>query len=388
MVLGSPRLLAKLELLPAEKMLALVDPGYSIPEVSTKLDLNFNNGSLHVTERGGDAPAGIAYSENLANIFYDSPPVKEFRRKYTLTRVGGMKPLLTALVEAYKQFTSHPAVTNGNGHHKNARPHIAFLEFRQPTRASEFELYRDYFRREGFEAEILAPEQLEYKNGKLRAGRFEIDLVYRRFSVQEFLVRFDLRHPLVQAYREHKVCVINSFRSEMAHKRALLALLTDDALTAKFPAAERKAIRENVPWTRLLASGKTTRTSESGKTDIIDLLEYVRDHRASLSLKPNDDSSDMPIYVGGEMDQASWERAIRQAQRVPYVAQERVEAERLLFPLLSYGHLEFREMKVDVHPQAFMGKVSGCSSWLSAASDGGFSTSAGIAPTFIIDAKV
>jgi hypothetical protein len=244
-------------------------------------------------------------------------------------------------------------------------------------------LFRDYFRREGFEAEILSPEQLEYKNGKLRAGRFEIDLVYRRFSVQEFLVRFDLRHPLVQAYRDHKVCVINSFRSEMAHKRAMLALLTDDALTQKFPAAERKAIRDHVPWTRVLAPGKTTRAGET-----IDLAEYVRSHRESLSLKPNDDSSDLPVYTGREMEQAAWERAVRQAQREPYVAQERVQAERLLFPMLSYGHLEFREMNVDVHPQAFLGKVSGCSSWLSASSDSGFSTSAGIAPTFIIDAKV
>jgi hypothetical protein len=42
---------------------------------------------------------------------------------------------------------------------------------------------------------------------------------------------------------------------------------------------------------------------------------------------------------------------------------------------------------VDVHPQAFFGKVNGFSSFLSATSNGGFSTSAGIAPTFIIDNK-
>ena len=31
--------------------------------------------------------------------------------------------------------------------------------------------------------------------------------------------------------------------------------------------------------------------------------------------------------------------------------QEKVEAARGMFPLLSYGHLEFREMRVDVHNQ-------------------------------------
>ena len=390
MALESPRLMAKLELLPAEKMLAAIDPGYSIPEVSSNLDLQFNNGSLQVTQYNGYAPTGVAYAENLADIFYDSPPVKEFRRKYTLTPIGGKKPFLTALLESYNQFLTHRhAAHNGNGHHLNGngngkvkRPNIAFIEFRQTARRSEFELFRDYFRREGFEAEILSPEQLEYRNGKLTSGRFEIDLVYRRFSVQEFLVRFDLSHPLLKAYRDLKVCVVNSFRAEMAHKRAMLALLTDDALIAKFPIAERKAIREHVPWTRVLAPGKTMHGEQP-----IELLDYVRDHRESLALKPNNASSDEPIVIGAELDQPSWERAIRQAQRSLYVVQERGEQARMLFPLVSYGHLEFREMTVDVHPQAFLGKVSGCSSWLSAAAGSGFSTSGGITPTFIIDAK-
>ena len=386
--LGSPALLSKLELLPAEKMLAAIDPGYSIPEVSSKLDLQITNSSLHITQYTSDSPTGVAYSENLAELFYESPPVKEFRRKYNLTRTGGKKPFLAALLAAYEQFAaSKRATSNGNGHHANGngkvlRPNIALIEFRNPSRKSEFELFRDYFRSEGYQTEIVSPEQLDFRTGKLRAGSFNIDLVYRRFNVQEFLVRFDLSHPLVQAYRERKVCVVNSFRSEMAEKRAMLALLTDDVLTAKFPAVERKAVREHVPWTRMVVPGKTLH----GETTI-DLLEYITAHRETLALKPNDDSSDEPIFIGEEMDQASWDKAIRQAQRSPYVVQERVETTRTLFPLMSYGHLEFREMNVDVHPQAFLGKVAGCSSWLSASGTGGFSTSAGIAPTFIIDAK-
>ena len=47
-------------------------------------------------------------------------------------------------------------------------------------------------------------------------------------------MRFDLTHPLVRAYREHSVCVVNSFRSELAHKKAMFGFLTDDS-TAKFP---------------------------------------------------------------------------------------------------------------------------------------------------------
>ncbi len=370
MVLASPALLAKMQLLPAEKMLAAIDPGYDIPEVSSKLDLQINNGSLHVLQYNPDSPTGVAYSEGLSEIFYDCPPVKEFRRKYNLTRVGGKQPFLSALLDAYRQF-------GGKGN-----PQIAILEFRNLSGSSEFELFRDYFRKEGFPCEIVSPEQLEYRNGVLKSGSFEIHLIYRRISVQEFLVKFDLSHPLVQAYRDRKVCVVNSFRSEIAQKRAMFSLLTDENLTAKFPPAERKAIREHLPWTRLVKAGNVTY-----KNQTVSLLDFIHENREKLVLKPNDDNGDNPVFLGAEMDQPAWERAIRQAQRTPYVVQESIEPVRFLFPMLNYGHLEFKEMQVDVHPQVFLGKVSGCSSWVSSANATAFSTSAGFAPTFIIDSK-
>lgn len=370
MVLASPILLARMQLLPAEKMLAAIDPGYDVPEVSSKLDLQLNNGSLHVSQYNPDSPTGVAYSEGLSDIFYDCPPVKEFRRRYNLTRVGGKRPFLAALLKAYKQF-------GGAG-----KPHIAILEFKNPSGSSEFELFRDFFRKEGFQCEIVSPEQLEYRNGVLRAGNFAINLIYRRIGVQEFLVKFNLSHPLVAAYRDKKVCMVNSFRSELAQKRSMFSLLTDDALTAKFPPLERKAIRDHLPWTRLVKPGITTHG-----TDQVNLIDFIHQNRETLVLKPNDDSGDDPTFVGAAQDQTSWERSVRQAQRTPYVVQETVEAARFLFPMLNYGHLEFKEMQVDVHPQVFLGKVSGCSSWVSAANASAFSTSAGLTPTFIIDSK-
>ena len=78
------------------------------------------------------------------------------------------------------------------------------MEFRPAYHSgqSEYELFRDFFREEGYAVEIVSPEQLEYRNRVLRKGNFEIELVYRRLGVQEFLLRFDLTHPLVQAYRD------------------------------------------------------------------------------------------------------------------------------------------------------------------------------------------
>ncbi len=79
----------------------------------------------------------------------------------------------------------------------------------------------------------------------------------------------------------------------------MFGLLTDETLTAKFPAAERKAIREHLPWTRLVKAGNTQYNGET-----INLLDFIHEQREKLVLKPNDSGGDNPSFYGSEMDQA------------------------------------------------------------------------------------
>jgi len=372
MALGNPVLLSRIGLLPAEKMLAAIDPGYPFLAVTSLLDTHLNNGNLHFVEYVADVPVGVAYAEALADLFYDCAPVKEFRKRYSLQKLGGKKHLLSSLLKAYKQFGG------------KKQPNLAILEFRQnfqPTEEGEHALLRSFFRAEGYQTEIVSPDQLEYRGGVLRKGDYAIDVIWRRLKVQEFLLRYDLSHPLVRAYRDGAVCLVNSFRSELAHKKAIFDLLTDETITAGFPSAEKKAIRQYIPWTRVVAAGKTTYQDQT-----IDLLEFILKNREKLVLKPNDESGENHSIKGWQTDDTGWDRALKRAQRIPYVVQEKVEATYAPFPLLLYGELEVRQMKVDLHPHAYLGKVQGCSSWLSAA-NGGFSTVAGLAPTFILEPK-
>ena len=51
---------------------------------------------------------------------------------------------------------------------------------------------------------------------------------------------------------------------------------------------------------------------------------------------------------------------MKTALRTPYVVQEAVEPVFEMFPLLQYGHLEMRKMRIDLHPHTYLGKVQGC----------------------------
>jgi hypothetical protein len=372
--LGSPALLARMELLPAEKMLAAVDPGYSFPSVTSQLDTNINNGTLRFSSYIPDTPTGVAYGEALSDIFYDAAPVKEFRKRYKLEKLPGTKYLLNAILKAYKEWGG-----------KSKKPNIAILELRQPFQAAESgesAILAEFLRRDGCTVEVVTPEQLEYRDGVLRRGEFPIDLIFRRVKVQEFLVRFDLSHPLLRAYRDHAVCVVNSFRSELAQKKAIFDLLTDEEITADFPAAERKAIKEFVPWTRVVQEAKTKYRNRT-----VDLPDFILHNRNKLVLQPNDDGADHQTFRGSEVDEAAWGKALRSALRNPYVVQEALDPVVDVFPVLQYGHLEMQKMRIDVHPHSYLGKVQGCSSWLTATGPSGFSSLSGVAPTFILEQK-
>jgi hypothetical protein len=374
LTLSSPALMSRMAMLPAEKMLAAVDPGYSYLSVTSLLDTHLNNGTLHVVGAPDDAPAEVVSADLLNNLFYEAEPVVEFRRKTPLSKTGsGTAALLQSLLQAYKDFGG----TN--------RPNIAVLEFRNPFQSGsggETELLTELFRKAGYAAEVVSPDQLEYRSGVLRRGQFEIHVIYRRVKVSEFLMRFDLNHPLVRAYRDRAVCVVNSFRSELSRKKAIFDLLTDEAVTSSFPAAEKKAIREFVPWTRVVGANHTTYRDES-----IDLPAFIQSNREKLVLKPNDEDGEQQTFVGAELDESGWERALKSAMRSSYVVQETSEPVTSTFPLHRYGSVEMKEMLVDVHPHAFLGKVNGCSAYLTPAGNNGFSTVSGLAPTFILSSR-
>jgi hypothetical protein len=374
LVMQTPALLARLQLLPAERMLAAVEPGYSSQTLAGLLDASVHDGSLHFTGHRVNVPSSVIYGEILADVYYDAPPVKEFRKKHKLGKIGTVKPLVQAILKAYKEFGG-----------KQKKPSIAIVESRgpsQPVDSSENALLADRLRQEGFPAEVVSPEHLEYRNGELRHNDMAIDIVYRCIRLQDFLVRFDLNHPLVRAYKDRAVCMANSFRAEVSAKRGIFDLLTDDTITAKFPAAERKAIADFIPWTRMVQASKTTYHRRT-----VDLPDFVMKHRTKLVLKPNDDTSDQNTFRGAELDELAWEKALRQAMRSPYVVQEVAEPTRAVFPLIQYGSLVMKEMQVELHPHFFGGKLQGASSWLNVAGTSGFSTLAGLAPTFLLESK-
>ncbi|HWS55938.1 MAG TPA: hypothetical protein VN228_17495 [Pyrinomonadaceae bacterium] len=367
--------LDELGLTPVERELVEIDPGYRAVSPTARLDSFLIDDSYSFVELNGESPAGIAYADAAYEIFSELPVMRRFAERYRLRRFHGRPLMLDALLTAHREFL---------GRKPDRPPSIAIVDFKGLPTQKEFELFREYFEAEGYPSVIAAPEELEFSGGRLRAAGFEIDIVYKRLLVNEYLPVMRESAALLDAYRAGAVCMVNSFRSKLIHKKALFAVLTNERWARLFTAAEREAIARHVPWTRKVRQGKTEKDGRE-----VDLLEYVAENADRLVLKPNDDYGGHGIYIGWNHDEIGWEEALRAAlANGDYLVQERVRTARETFPALQEdGSVVYAEQLVDLDPLLFFGRVGSAFTRLSFSELANVSSGGGMVPTFVIGGK-
>jgi hypothetical protein len=351
-VLIDPRLMDELALTEREKLMASFDPGYERLCVTSRLDAYLNGEEFQFLEYNAESPAGVADQMQLEKALFTLPHMREFLERYAHWTPRPHRRLLRALDSTYREWGG-----------RRERPQLAIVDWEGVSTASEFEVLREYFEREGYSTVIADPRTLDYDGRALRAGDFRIDLVYKRVVIHEFLERFDETHAMSRAYAERKVCMANSFRSKLAHKKAGFAILSDPVYERLFTPSQRSCIARHIPWTRRVREGWTTYGGERR-----DMLEFIRQERERLVLKPNDDYGGHGVRIGWETDAATWEEAVALALEAPFVVQERVLVRKVRMPGFTAHGTEAEELFADFNPFLFLNRVEGGLVRLSASS--------------------
>ncbi|MGE0882151.1 MAG: hypothetical protein AB7P14_01285 [Blastocatellales bacterium] len=339
-LLADKNLRAELDLTAAEEEIIAIEPGFSAPDASGRLDAFLNSsGDFSFVEYNADSPGGLLYGDTLSEIFMDMEVVREFARRFPVRRIGIRQRILNALLDCYREWGWHD------------HPRIAIVDWNEVRTRAEFEICRQHFESQGYPTAIVDPRELEYRGGWLRAGDFRINLVYKRVVVGELLERCGVNHPLVRAVRERAVCLANSFRVQMLSKKITFAQLDDPANEYLFNAEEIAALRRHIPWTRKLAEGFTTYRGRK-----VDLLEFAVTHRDQLVLKPNSDYGGRGVTLGWECDEEKWRQAIDDALGASFVIQERVEVQQETFPTIASGEVTYEQRYVDFDPYTWNGE--------------------------------
>ncbi|HWX24039.1 MAG TPA: hypothetical protein VN083_03315 [Vicinamibacteria bacterium] len=357
----------RVDLLPEERDLVRIDPGYRRSSPTSRLDSFITKSAYQFVELNAESPAGIAYNEVLADLFLELPIMRNLGKTYTFSAFRSRERLLETLVGCYRE---------GGG--KKEHPTIAIVDYDDVPTRTEHHLFREFFEKRGYPALVCDPRRLEYAQGVLRHADQPIDIVYKRLLVNEFLERIAELSALLKAAQDRAITLVNPFRCKPIHKKAIFAVLTDETLQGLFTKEERAAIAAHVPWTRRVVEGKTHHHGRD-----VDLPAFIRENRDHLVMKPNDEYGGKGVFIGWEMDETAWEGALAEALVSSYVVQEKVELQKQAFPELA-PTFRLRDLVVDLDPFVFNGEVEGFLTRLSGSSLANVTSGGGQVPAFLV----
>ena len=357
----------------AERELVAMDPGTASPSPLSRLDSFLTPNAYSFVELNAETPAGLGYAEVLSDVFMGLGVMRELQKSLRIHRPRPCAALLETLLACYRQAGG-----------MKPSPMIAIVDYEEVPTRTEHHILRGLFEAAGAKALVCDPRNMTFEGGALRHDGAVVDIVYKRLLVNELLEKALEVKPLLEAARAKACVFVNPFGCKPIHKKAIFAILTDDAFQHLYKDDERAAIAEAVPWTRVVREGRTT---YQGKE--IDLLPFMRDpdRRAELVLKPNDEYGGKGVFLGFESNAAQWDAAIEASLASPYVVQRKVDIGRQTFPLASPG-LPAKEFVVDLDPYLFFGEVEGFLTRLSGSSLANVTSGGGQVPAFVVEGRI
>lgn len=323
------------------------DPGFPVASPTSRLDAFFAPGEngLKFTEYNAETPAGAAYNDALSRVMLALPAMHEFSRTHAVLPIPAAPSVIHALLDAYHQFRG-----------VRERPSLCILDWADVPTRSEFELFVREFAAIGIDAFIGDPRDAVYAGGRLTVGGRPVSLIYKRVLIDELVSREGLDSPVVRAVRDRAVCMVNPFRCKLLHKKASLAVVSDERQAPLLTPAQQAAVAAHVPWTRVVEERSTTYGGEQ-----VDLLSFIAGRRETMVLKPNDEYGGKGIVLGWTVDDDVWQAAIRAALNEPFIVQERVEVPSEIWPAWAEDGLHFGERMLDTAPFLVDGALmTGC----------------------------
>lgn len=349
--LSNEELFKVFDLTAAEEKMARIDPGYSRLCVTSRLDAYVTETGFQFLEYNAETPAGVGDQMQLEKVLFGLSHIKDLLQNHAHWRPEPHRQLLSALVEAYRDWGG-----------EEQTPQIAIVDWKGVSTESEFRVLQEYFVSEGHPTVIADPCDLNYDGSRMLAGEFRIDILYKRVIIHEFLERCGDDHPLARAYADGRICIVNSFRTKIAHKKAGFAILSDPRYADLFTSEELAVFQKHIPWTRRVKPGPTTFRG----TDH-DLVTLIQQERQRFVLKPNDDYGGHGVFIGWETGPREWDDALRLALDRPYVVQERAALKKI--PIPTFGdRARIEEMFVDFNPFLFHNEAEGALVRLSSSS--------------------
>lgn len=328
-----------------EEALLAAGPRAAVSSPTARLDAFIvdtagDGGSFALTEVNGETPAGAGFNDTLAATFLELPAMRAFVRKWHVFPMFAHYGIVEAVLGAWRRW----AEGVGRPTHGVA-PRVAILDWDDVPTRREFLMFQGFFRDQGCDCVIADPRAATFEHGVLGLEGAPVDVIYKRVLLSELVERAGVGCDVLRAWQANAVCMVNPPDGKILHKKASLAVLSDERNAALFDDRARAAIADGIPWTRVVEERRTVLDGAE-----IDLLPFLRDHRDRFVLKPNDEYGGTGIVLGWTVDQGEWEDAVTRALAEPYVVQQRVPIPYEPYPSVVDGAVHLLDRMIDTAP--------------------------------------
>ncbi|RJP24655.1 MAG: hypothetical protein C4520_03640 [Candidatus Abyssobacteria bacterium SURF_5] len=295
------------------KQLELIeaDPGYRRAIPCARFDSFYDGAGLRFSELNTDGSSGMDGADRIARIFLSSPAMKEFFGNSNLRLFSINQCVLEALLTCYKEYSGQAAPP---------KPRIAIVDWKEVRTIEEFYGFAEFCRQSGYETIVADPRELEYDGRSLSHRGQRIDLIYRRVVSREFVERLEEVRAMARAFVDQNVCVVGSFRSDVAFSKRAFAVVQNPALYEYFTEEERRLVAAHVPWTHLY---KDEEIEHGGQR--IRIPELAKEKQEDFVLKPSYLYEGRGVKVGSLTNRKEWEDLTVSALNNDYVIQERID---------------------------------------------------------------
>lgn len=278
--------------------LIIHDPGYDIPVPICRYDVFYNGrDKFKFVEFNTDGSSAMNEDNTLGPILLETEAMKELSKKYKLSNIDLINSWAEISYEMYKKY-------KGN----RKKPNVAIVDILEIGTPYEFREFKKAYEKLGLNCEIVDIKDLDYKNGKLVYGDYEIDLVYRRIVTVELMKIFKEIQPFINAYKDNAFMMLGSFRSQIMHYKPTYKIFRLEETRKILSKEENDFLDKSIPYT------EDFETEED--------YNIVSKNKDNYILKPIDDYASHGIYTGRDHKQEEFEKILRKILATGYIYQE------------------------------------------------------------------
>ena len=274
-----------------------------------------------------DSPAMMMFLDIVTQCILQLDAFKALKER--AKTISAADRLLDTLLDCYREYGGKES------------PTIAIADWEgQKTRFEHLRL-AEHFEARGYETVVCDPrsfrrvgKELQLVNGK------RVHLVYRRALASEILQRRDELGPLLQAYRDGTVCMVNPLRAYVASAKSLMTKLVERELPTHLRAAA-----QCVPRTLLL--------------DDPQARKQVLNAPERYALKKSEGHGGKNVILPGISSQRAWGEAMEASTREVWIAQEYLTVPTLMLPAPNNEAVGWIERYFNWNPFVFGGRYAG-----------------------------